>query len=118
MEFGHTHKFWADRKEVLHNCFICTVSQLKSVNIWQSYKCLFQTPFLDPLKKVTIPLQTAAKLCALNLLFRRDNELQIYHGNFLLMDTIRYDTIRYEMLFNVRSKADINRLNLPHGDDN
>jgi len=31
---------------------------------------------------------------------------------------IRYDTIRYEMLFNVRSKADMSRLNLPHGDDN
>ena len=30
-------------------------------------------------------------------------------------DTIRYDTIRY---FNVRSKADISQLNLPHGTDN
>ena len=30
-------------------------------------------------------------------------------------DTIRYDTRCY---FNVRSKADMNRLNLPHGDDN
>jgi len=29
--------------------------------------------------------------------------------------TIRYDTRRY---FNVRSKADMNRLNLPHGDYN
>ena len=29
--------------------------------------------------------------------------------------TIRYDAIRY---FNVRSKADMSRLNLPHGDDN
>ena len=29
--------------------------------------------------------------------------------------TIRYDTRCY---FNVRSKADMNRLNLPHGDDN
>jgi len=28
---------------------------------------------------------------------------------------IRYDTIRY---FNVRSKADISQLNLPHGTDN
>jgi len=31
--------------------------------------------------------QMAVKLCALNLFFGRDNELQIYHGNFLLMDT-------------------------------
>jgi len=32
------------------------------------------------------------------------------------MDTIRrYDTICY---FNVRSKADISQLNLPHGNDN
>ena len=29
--------------------------------------------------------------------------------------TIRYDTRRY---FNVRSKADISQLNLPHGTDN
>jgi len=29
-------------------------------------------------------------------------------------DTIRYDTRRY---FNVRSKADMSRLNLPHGND-
>ena len=28
----------------------------------------------------------AAKLCALNIYFDRDNKLQIYHGNFLLMD--------------------------------
>ena len=32
---------------------------------------------------------TAAKLCALNLFFRPDNELQICHGNFLLMDNKR-----------------------------
>ena len=36
-------------------------------------------------KKLTIP-QKAAKFCALNLFFGRDNELQIYHGNCLLMD--------------------------------
>jgi len=37
-------------------------------------------------KKLTIPLpQTAAKLCAVDL-FGRDNKLQIYHENFLLMD--------------------------------
>jgi len=30
--------------------------------------------------------QMAAKLCALDLLFGRDNELRIYHGNFHLMD--------------------------------
>jgi len=37
----------------------------------------------NPPKKVTIP-QTAARLCALNLFFGRDNE--IYHEKFLLMD--------------------------------
>jgi len=31
------------------------------------------------------------------------------------VNVIRYDTIRY---FNVRSKADISQLNLPHGTDN
>jgi len=32
------------------------------------------------------PPQTPAKLCALNLFFGRGNELQICHGNILLMD--------------------------------
>ena len=32
-----------------------------------------------------------------------------------IVDTIRYDTRCY---FNVRSKADISQLNLPHGTDN
>jgi len=37
-------------------------------------------------KKLTIP-QTAAKLCAINIFFSDGaKELQIYHGNFLLMD--------------------------------
>jgi len=31
---------------------------------------------------------------------------------------IRYDTIRHEMLFNVRSNANMSRLNIPHGTDN
>ena len=33
---------------------------------------------------------------------------------------IRYDTIRYDTrcCFNVRSKVDMSRLNLPHGNDN
>jgi len=29
-----------------------------------------------------------------------------------------HDTIRYEIYFNVRSKADMNQLNQPHGNDN
>ena len=41
---------------------------------------------IPPPKKVHPPKKTAAKLCALNHSFCRDNELQIYHGNFLLMD--------------------------------
>jgi len=36
-------------------------------------------------------------------------------GDLLGYDTIRYDTRCY---FNVRSKADISQLNLPHGTDN
>jgi len=35
--------------------------------------------------------------------------------DLLAHDTIRYDTKCY---FNVRSKADISQLNLPHGTDN
>ena len=41
---------------------------------------------MNPPKKLTIPPSTAAKLCALNLFFGRNSELQIHHGNFLLMD--------------------------------
>ena len=38
-----------------------------------------------PQKKIIISFKTAAKLCALDLFFDQDSELQIYHGNFLLM---------------------------------
>ena len=31
---------------------------------------------------------------------------------------VRYDTIRTRCYFNVRSKADMSQLNLPHGTDN
>ena len=31
---------------------------------------------------------------------------------------VRYDTIIRDAIFNVRSKADMSRLKLPHGDDN
>ena len=45
-----------------------------------------------------------------------------YSGHLLTRscDTVRYDTIRYDTTcyFNVRSKADISQLNLPHGTDN
>ena len=39
-----------------------------------------------PPKKNLQSHQAAAKLCALNLFFVRDSELQIYHGKFLLVD--------------------------------
>jgi len=38
-----------------------------------------------------------------------------FHSRIFSHDTIRYDTRCY---FNVRSKADISRLNPPHGNDN
>jgi len=37
---------------------------------------------------------------------------------FSMAVCIAYDTIRYEMLFYVRSKADTSQLNLPHGTNN
>ena len=40
---------------------------------------------------------------------------KISYDNLIRYDTIRYDTRCY---FNVRSKADISQLNLPHGTDN
>jgi len=38
----------------------------------------------------------------------------------VIVVVVRYDTIRYDTrcYFNVGSKADISRLNLPHGNDN
>ena len=52
------------------------------------HMCLFLASFRaqSPPKKTYNSPTTAAKLCALNLFFGRDNELQIYHGNFLLLD--------------------------------
>jgi len=40
----------------------------------------------SPQTKITICTQKAAKLLVLNLFFGRNNELEIYHGNFRLMD--------------------------------
>jgi len=39
----------------------------------------------------------------------------VRQGNLRLGEDLRYDTRCY---FNVRSKADISQLNLPHGTDN
>jgi len=39
----------------------------------------------------------------------------VYFTSLVNHGTTRYDTRCH---FNVRSKADMNRLNLPHGDDN
>jgi len=55
------------------------------------HQYLFPASFLEvgiPPSKNTQPPppETAAKLCGLNLFFGRDSELQIYHGNLLLMD--------------------------------
>jgi len=48
--------------------------------------------------------------------------LNLLHKRRAVMgyDTIRYDTIRYDTrcYFNLRSKADMSQLNLPHGTDN
>ena len=43
------------------------------------------------------------------------NEKACIEGWYLCLS---YDTIRYEMLLSVRSKADISQLNLPRGTDN
>jgi len=43
-------------------------------------------------------------------------ELLVESGN--IGEVNKSDTIRYEMLFNVRSKANMSQLNLPHGTDN
>ena len=45
----------------------------------------------------------------------RDEHISVTVGQPHNLDTIRYDTRCY---FNVRSKADISQLNLPHGTDN
>jgi len=53
---------------------------------------VFSMNFNPHQKKLTIPpppRQTAAKLCAVDLFFGRDNELQIRHANLLLIDNKR-----------------------------
>ena len=65
-----------------------------SLDITHTQQCLFQASFLSRVNfppKLTIPSrQTDARLSALNLFFFGwGNELQIYHGNFLLMDNRR-----------------------------
>jgi len=45
---------------------------------------------------------------------RHKQQPGIHSAGFLT----RYDTIRYEMLLYVRSKANMSQLNLPHGTDN
>jgi len=76
---------------------------LISVNIWQNYKqedgCLMH------FVRLAITLQKVEEST-------RDNH--VLARNFAEY-TIRYDTTCY---FNVRSKADMSRLNLPHGNDN
>ena len=44
-----------------------------------------------------------------------DGDVDDADGGDVMYDTIRYDTRCY---FNVRSKADMSQLNLPHGNDN
>jgi len=41
---------------------------------------------VPPQKKLTIPPNGCRIVCSESFLFGRDNESQIYHGNFLLMD--------------------------------
>jgi len=56
------------------------------------HQCLFQASFLGggenppPSKKLTIPPQTAAKLCALNIFFRLGQRITNISQNFLLME--------------------------------
>ena len=62
-----------------------------------AYFFLGGAEFSPPAKKLTIP-QTAAKLCALNLFFGRDDELQIYHGNFLFNGQQTQEIFRHEAI--------------------
>ena len=55
---------------------------MTEVNVFQHSEHLFG---VGRITTYNFP-QMAAKLCALNPFFGRDDELQIYHGNFLLMD--------------------------------
>ena len=51
----------------------------------------------------------------LNMLSRDTGVLAVTISDNKCYDTIRYDTRCY---FNVRTKADVSQLNLPHGTDN
>jgi len=84
---------------------------LKSVYIWQNCGDESVAPFFWPtLYSVCLFISYAFQLILLSSLFPY-LPLPLHSLSF----TIRYDTRCY---FNVRSKADISQLNLPHGTDN
>ena len=66
--------------------FLTNIGQMPSDSVHFRHLYLFFGGGGRILPKVTTPPQTAARLCALNLFFGRVSELQIYRGNFLLMD--------------------------------
>jgi len=63
----------------------------------------------------TLPVSIAATERSFSALKRIKDYLRSTMAESRLNGTIRYDTRCY---FNVRSKADISQLNLPHGTDN
>ena len=85
------------------------------------HHCLSQASFgggnPPPQKKTYNPL-TVAKLCALNLFFDQESELQICHGNCLLMDNKYRKSFVIKQSNGCKSMPKMHRNRLPAGEPN
>jgi len=86
-----------------------------STSVKMQRKSAAQTPTADTptdLTFVTVTLGIGGS--------RTSAPVSIQHSSILIPQVLVDDTIRYDTgcYFNVRSKADMSRLNLPHGSDN
>jgi len=81
----------ANKRKRLGSIRYISIAGLVARDTRTTYNCVYVRylfkggEFVPPKKTYNSP-RTGAKLCALNLFFGEDNDSQIYHGNFLLMD--------------------------------
>jgi len=92
------------------------LKNVKTLKTWKKFKTKTKKMFSDAGGRSTVGLQTGARTRPA----RRDSPVSLIclYSSYHLRLTIRYEMLfNVQMLFNVRSKADMSRLNLPHGND-
>jgi len=97
--------------DVTHVVWLASLLRMRTHNqrsqqttaVYTSKQCLFGASWggESPPKKITIPLYGCQIVCS-NPFLGRYNELQIYHGNFLLMDN------KHRKLFVISNQKDAN----------